>query len=169
MEPKRPLLYLFQHVALREAAFENHPELIRELAEPPSRLPLLHFWSRASLQCERVGPFADDPSGENDAALTFHNADQECCQLGPVTFDALNAPRAISACELAIENDPADRQLAAYLCRALFKAQRPQDALARCWPAADGASQASLGGTHLAGAGTEAFNALHPKEPRHPQ
>ena len=70
LEIKRPLLYLFQHAALREAAFENHPELIRELAAPSSPLPLLHFWSRASLQCERAGPFADDPSGEDDAALT---------------------------------------------------------------------------------------------------
>ena len=29
--PKRPLLYMFQYVALPEAAFENHPELKREL------------------------------------------------------------------------------------------------------------------------------------------
>src|SRR5262249_43381014 len=30
--PDRPLLYVFQHSALRDAAFENHPELIRELS-----------------------------------------------------------------------------------------------------------------------------------------
>src|SRR5262245_17951847 len=53
--PKRPLLYTFQHVALREAAFENHPELIRELAGDPSPLPLFHFRSKAKLRCLEAG------------------------------------------------------------------------------------------------------------------
>ncbi len=91
LEPKRPLLYLFQHVALREAAFENHPELIRELAEPPSHLPLLHFWSRASLQCERAGPFADDPSGEDDAALTAEREWLDAVRIHPYARDGYTA------------------------------------------------------------------------------
>lgn len=53
--PKRPVLYMFQHVALSEAAFENHPELIRELGGERSPLPLLHFWSKAQQRCVDAG------------------------------------------------------------------------------------------------------------------
>lgn len=60
LEPKRPLLYFFQHVALRQAAFINHPELIKELVEPSSDRPLIHFWSMACLRCEEAGLFADE-------------------------------------------------------------------------------------------------------------
>jgi len=60
LEPQRPLLYFFQHVALRQAAFINHPELIKELVEPPSDRPLIHFWSMACLRCEEAGLFADE-------------------------------------------------------------------------------------------------------------
>ena len=60
LEPQRPLLYCFQHVALREAVFINHPELIKELTEPPPDPPLIHFWSTACLRCEEAGLFADE-------------------------------------------------------------------------------------------------------------
>lgn len=60
LEPRRPLLYCFQHIALREAAFINHPELIKELTEPLSNQPLIHFWSMACLRCEEAGLFADE-------------------------------------------------------------------------------------------------------------
>jgi hypothetical protein len=66
--PKRPLLYMFQHVALREAAFENHPELIRELAGEPSPLPLLHSRSRARLRCLQAG-FLDVDHMDDDAEM----------------------------------------------------------------------------------------------------
>lgn len=70
--PARPLLYMFQHVALREAAFENHPELTRDLADGPGVLPLLHFRSRARLLCERAGlPCADEM---DDAAMEAEDA-----------------------------------------------------------------------------------------------
>lgn len=52
--PNHRLLYMFQHVVLREAAFENHPELIRELTEKPSIMPLSYFQAKAQLRCEEV-------------------------------------------------------------------------------------------------------------------
>lgn len=59
--PERPLLYMFQHVALREAAFENHPELIKELSGPPrTMMPLLHFRSKAQFRCEMAGLLPED-------------------------------------------------------------------------------------------------------------
>jgi len=71
--PTRPLLYAFQHVALREAAFENHPELIRELAEGPSTLPLLHFRSKALIRCMEAGLIDADPGEDDAAALEAEN------------------------------------------------------------------------------------------------
>ncbi len=65
--PGRPVLYAFQHVTLRDAAFENHPELVRELAGPRSVLPLLHFRSKAELHCERMG-WKELGGPEDDAA-----------------------------------------------------------------------------------------------------
>jgi hypothetical protein len=69
--PKRPLLYMFQHVALREAAFENHSELIHELAGEASLVPLLHFWTKALYRCMKVGIIDID---QDDLAL---HAEQE--------------------------------------------------------------------------------------------
>jgi hypothetical protein len=45
-------MYAFTHIALRDATFENHPELVEELSNfrtNPSPLPLVHFWSRAEM------------------------------------------------------------------------------------------------------------------------
>jgi hypothetical protein len=54
--PQRPLLYMFQHVALREAAFSNHPRLTRELVkERQQPFDLLHFWAKALIRCEDAG------------------------------------------------------------------------------------------------------------------
>ena len=55
---------MFQHVALRDAAFENHPQLIRELADPDPTLPLLHFRSKALMECIRAGYQHIDPMNE---------------------------------------------------------------------------------------------------------
>lgn len=53
---QRPLLYLFQFVTLPEEAFQNHPELIRELVnEPVEDMPLLHARSIARIRCEQMG------------------------------------------------------------------------------------------------------------------
>jgi len=49
--PKRPLLYMFQQVVLPEVAFQNHPELIRELEGEKSWMPFrcsAHNWIRAT-------------------------------------------------------------------------------------------------------------------------
>ncbi len=71
-KPKRPTLHVFQHVALPEAAFENHPELLRELRFHGSSTPLVHFWSRARLHCLLSGlvdtNICSDP--QEDAART---------------------------------------------------------------------------------------------------
>jgi hypothetical protein len=53
--PERPLLYMFQYVALPEAAFQNHPELIRELQGERSGIPLWHFRSKAHMCCILAG------------------------------------------------------------------------------------------------------------------
>ncbi|MGL4424472.1 MAG: hypothetical protein ACRCZF_27710 [Gemmataceae bacterium] len=73
--PKRPVLYMFQHVALRDAAFENHPELIRELSEPPrTELPLLHFRSKAKFRCLAAGllsksDYSDEAVADSESEL----------------------------------------------------------------------------------------------------
>lgn len=64
----RPLLYMFQYVVLREAAFQNHPELIRELEGKRSMLPLLHFQSKAHLRCIEAG-LIDPYQQETDAGM----------------------------------------------------------------------------------------------------
>ena len=54
--PPRPVLYLFQFVALPEEAFQNHPELIRELENGPVALmTLLHARSMATIRCAQAG------------------------------------------------------------------------------------------------------------------
>jgi|GEM_PF-4841973 len=62
------LLYTFQHIVLPEAAFQNHPELIRALASKNGRMPLLHFQSKASLHCVRAG-FLDASEQDSDAQI----------------------------------------------------------------------------------------------------
>lgn len=64
--PKRPLLYAFQYLALPEATFQNHPDLIRELGGTRSRLPLLHFWAKAHVRCLETG-LIDPRRPETDA------------------------------------------------------------------------------------------------------
>lgn len=66
----RPLVYMFQHVALREAAFENHPELMRDLADG-SADRLGHFWSRARVRCIQAGMLdpADDAADQAEVEL----------------------------------------------------------------------------------------------------
>lgn len=71
--PNRPLLYVFQFVALPEAAFQNHPELIREFEGERSFMPLLHFRSKALVRCIGAG-LVPEGHEENDAAMA---ADQE--------------------------------------------------------------------------------------------
>jgi hypothetical protein len=54
--PGRPVLYAFQHVTLPEAAFQNHPELIRELAGGrPLGGPLVRFQGKAHIRCAAAG------------------------------------------------------------------------------------------------------------------
>lgn len=91
LQPRRPLLYTFQHLTLRDAVFQNHPELLRELelAEPPSSWPLLHFWSRAELQCEQAG-FADD-SGDDGSALTAESEWLDAVNIHPYARDGYTA------------------------------------------------------------------------------
>ncbi|CAN5145128.1 hypothetical protein BH11PLA2_BH11PLA2_45250 [soil metagenome] len=58
---------MFQHVALWEAAFENNPELIRELASEGSPLTLLHFRSKAEIQCIDAGLLDIDYMDDDEA------------------------------------------------------------------------------------------------------
>lgn len=45
------LLYTLQFDVLPQAAFQNHPELIRDLKEPGKRVNLLHFRSKTLVRC----------------------------------------------------------------------------------------------------------------------
>jgi WD40 repeat protein len=62
--PGRPLIYVFQHIALRDAVFQNHPELMRHLAQPNEFMPLLHFRSKASMICDQQGWRDLDPDSD---------------------------------------------------------------------------------------------------------
>lgn len=61
--PARPLVYMFQHRALRDAAYSNHPELLRALANKNGHLPagpgelniLSHYIARADMICSELG------------------------------------------------------------------------------------------------------------------
>lgn len=48
---QRQLLYTLQFEVLPQAAFQNHPELIRDLEEPGKRVNLLHFRSQTLVRC----------------------------------------------------------------------------------------------------------------------
>jgi len=73
---ERPLLYMFQHYTLREAAFTNHPMLIRELAGEPAYRPLLHFILQARNRCEIAGvlPRLPDDGSARNAELELFTA-----------------------------------------------------------------------------------------------
>lgn len=45
------LLYILQFDVLPQAAFQNHPELIRELQGPRNRVNFLHFRSKTLVRC----------------------------------------------------------------------------------------------------------------------
>lgn len=66
--PKRPLLYLFQHVALPQAAFENHPELLRGLSGKKDLFPLHHIWSKARARGELTGLISESEDSLEDEA-----------------------------------------------------------------------------------------------------
>jgi hypothetical protein len=116
--PKRPLLYMFQHVALREAAFENHPELIRELAGSPSRLPLLHFQSKARLLCRQF-ELNDSLLEDDDAAMTLFSA----VKIHPHTQDGYTA--------YIVSMPEPESSLEAYFVAILHKDDEPHEYMAR--------------------------------------
>jgi len=53
--PKRPLVYLFQHLTLREAAFKNDPELISQLGGQLSTPPFNRFLAQTVLKHAQIG------------------------------------------------------------------------------------------------------------------
>jgi hypothetical protein len=63
-ELSHQLMYMIQHVTLREAAFQNHPELVRELAGEKPTIPLLHFISKGLVRCQMAGLVDDDDEME---------------------------------------------------------------------------------------------------------
>jgi len=71
--PERPQLYCFEHQALPEALFSNHPELIQELYGDATEFPLLHFWSRAELLCMQSGFEIDISDDSLEDAFPFES------------------------------------------------------------------------------------------------
>lgn len=82
---------------------------------------------------------------EEDRQVT----DTECRRTALVSFEHIYPEQSIPVCQRATQNEPNDQQLKTYLCRALLKANRIEEALAQCWPATgDMAGRFSLNGTH---------------------
>ena len=59
--PKRPLVYLFQHLTLREAAFRNDPELLKQLTGPLSMPPFSRFLAQAAWKSALYGLDPTEP------------------------------------------------------------------------------------------------------------
>lgn len=75
--PKRPLVYMFTHRAIRDAAFTNHPELIKAFADERCQLEpeqfesciLSYYVARAEMICDDLG--LEVPDMWDD--MTFEN------------------------------------------------------------------------------------------------
>jgi hypothetical protein len=65
-DPIRQLLYTFQHIAIREAAFDNYPELIRDLSEIQSEWPLMYIWLMARAHCKDRNLLPDDSANVHE-------------------------------------------------------------------------------------------------------
>lgn len=61
---ERPQLYLLQHRVLPESAFENHPELMKELTEGIGEDPLLHMRSLTKVALSRLAEVTPDFSAK---------------------------------------------------------------------------------------------------------
>lgn len=65
-EQDRPQVYYFEHKALPEAAFSNHPQLMQELnGEPVTPMPLLPFWLKSEIICTHSG-LIEEPDFDSD-------------------------------------------------------------------------------------------------------
>ena len=65
-EKRATLLYMLQQVTLPDAAFLNHPELIRQLNRESSIQSLLHMGSKALVQCVRIGLIEGEDDGDEN-------------------------------------------------------------------------------------------------------
>jgi len=90
--PERPQLYCFQHQALPEALFSNHPELIQEFYGDSTELPLLHFWSRAELLCLQSGFSIDAEDEMLDDDFPFESIALHKFEKGEHTFFVYTMP-----------------------------------------------------------------------------
>jgi hypothetical protein len=75
--PERPLIYAFEHHALRREVFEYHPELTAELAGTARRRPFWHAVADAETVCERHGWVGHAPAGGVDPYAGPYAAEQE--------------------------------------------------------------------------------------------
>lgn len=67
LEEKRgTLLYMLQQVTLPEAAFLNHPELIRQLNRESSVQSLVHMGSKALVRCVQIGLIEGEDDGDEN-------------------------------------------------------------------------------------------------------
>ena len=74
------MMYAFVHVALREAVMLNHPELIKQLDELKEKkpfMPLLHFWSKASMILVSHSVIDDMDELDDDDWMPFDEMDIE--------------------------------------------------------------------------------------------
>lgn len=67
LEEKRgTLLYMLQQVTLPDAAFLNHPELIRQLNRESSVQSLVHMGSKALVRCVQIGLIEGEDDGDEN-------------------------------------------------------------------------------------------------------
>jgi len=98
--PKRPLLYMFQHVALREAAFDNDPALTEELYGPHRpALPLMHSRSVARSLCEDCGMIPEDYDAAEADRKVFEGVSVRPVRRGGYTAHVVTMPRPKSSPE----------------------------------------------------------------------
>jgi hypothetical protein len=64
--PERPLVYSFEHHTLRREVFENHPELLEDLAGDRGDRQFWHAITNAEILCEQNGFVGQAPADEGD-------------------------------------------------------------------------------------------------------
>src|SRR5262245_42214195 len=69
--PERPMVYLFEHAALRDAVFENHPGLIRDLEGSAAPVPFLLMWGYAEMQMVARGLKVPGKETEEEMAVNM--------------------------------------------------------------------------------------------------
>lgn len=94
----RPIVYLFQHKTIPAALFEEHPELMAEIAGEETIMPLLHFWSKAQFLAERNG-FVSFDDIDNDDFSPFADIKQSVFEQNKQRLYVYSMPKPLASPE----------------------------------------------------------------------